>query len=291
MPRPDALAPAQALVRTSPQAGPRPSVEAEARLRALLEEIAALDLELEQRSTALAEFSRGWERALGGAFADLSVAERLVLRLQRLEDALLSLAVRLKAGEPSPPRPRRRRSRKAARGGAAGAAWARDPADDAQDPSAGEEPADQPEPAVEDLPPELEAEEVALKRLYRRLARVLHPDLASDPAEQARLSDLMARVNEAYARGDRTALEVMAERVGAGEPPGELTEEARLAHLETRIATLSRIAASLARERERLLRCDTERLRAEAARRAEAGGDMVAENRRRAGRGGRGGAG
>ena len=133
-------------------------------------------------------------------------------------------------------------------------------------------------PAPEEQP-EVEAAAVALKRIYRRLARLLHPDLAQDDAERARLSDLMARVNAAYARGDLTELSVTAEKLGAGEPLGELTDDERRAHLEARIGTLERIAVSLRRERERLLRSDTERLRAEAARRADAGGDLVEETR------------
>ncbi|HEX9049525.1 MAG TPA: J domain-containing protein, partial [Anaeromyxobacter sp.] len=130
-----------------------------------------------------------------------------------------------------------------------------------------------------DAPPEVEPAEVALKRVYRRLARVLHPDLAQDDAERVRLGELMARVNAAYAKGDLAALEIMAERVGAGEPPGELSDEERRAHLERRIATLERIAASLARERALLDRSDTARLRAEALRREAEGRNLVAETR------------
>ncbi|HEY6004193.1 MAG TPA: J domain-containing protein, partial [Anaeromyxobacter sp.] len=144
----------------------------------------------------------------------------------------------------------------------------------AEDPGGAEARAAGPE-----APPEVEPRALALKRIYRRLARLLHPDLAQDAAEQARLGDLMAKVNAAYAKGDLTALEVMAEKLGAGDPLGELSPEERLAHLERRIATLARIAASLARERDRLLRSDTARLRSEARRREGEGGDYVAETR------------
>jgi hypothetical protein len=248
----------------------------------VLDEITALDLDIEGLSAALADFGRRWERALGAAFAELAAAERLVRRLQALEGELLALAERLRSGEPPPPR-RGRRGNKGGRAGArrapavgaareAGEAGDPDPWDDAPAEDAGED--------VEvDAAPALEAEELVLKRLYRRLARVLHPDLAQGETEQRRLSDLMARVNAAYAKGDRTALEVMAERVGAGEPPGELTDEERRAHLERRIATLARIAASLAREKDRLVRSDTHRLHLEAERRQAAGGDLVVETR------------
>ena len=89
----------------------------------------------------------------------------------------------------------------------------------------------------------------------------------------------MARVNAAYAKGDLTALEVMSEQLGAGEPPGELGAAERRAHLERRTATLARIAASLARERARLVRSDTHRLREEALRAEAAGEDFLSRSR------------
>lgn len=245
-----------------PAAPPGPADEAAARLRALLDEIGALDRALEACSAELAAFSHRWERALGAAFAELAAAERLVRTLQALEDGLLSLAERIRAGAP-PERPRgaRRQERPAADAGAWDAPGERAP--EADEPPAGP----------------LEDEAAALKRLYRRLARLLHPDLARDAGEEARRSAAMARVNAAYARGDLAELQVMAERVGAGEEAEALGEAERLALLERRIETLRRIAASLARERDRLLRSDTERLRAEAARRGAAGGDLVEETR------------
>lgn len=276
-----ALARNAALARVGGAPAERPAAEAEARLRALVADITALDAEVEELAAALAAFARGWERALGEVFAELGAADRLVRRLQGLEDALLGLADRIAAGELAAPAPgKRRRRAKARRAPTDGAAReARGEDRGADDGAAGPEAeaaggAGEPEP-----PPEVEAEEVALKRLYRRLARVLHPDLARDDAERARLGDLMAKVNAAYAKQDRTALEVMAERVGAGEPPGDLTDEERRAHLERRHATLAPILASLARERDRLARSDTQRLREETARREAEGRDHAAETR------------
>jgi len=247
------------------------AADAEARLRATLDEVTRLDAEIEALSDALADFSRRWERALGEAFADLGAAERLVRRLQALEDGLAALAERLQAGPPEESRARRRPGRRRAR--RAAAPCDADPGGDEGDAPGGSE------AAPSDEAPEVLPAEVALKRLYRRLARLLHPDLAQGDAEQARLGDLMARVNASYAKGDLTALEVMAERVGAGAPPGELSPEDRRAHLERRTATLARIGASLTRERDRLVRSDTHRLREEARRREGEGKDFLAESR------------
>ena len=246
--------------------------ELEARLRAVLEDVTGLDLELEALSAALAEFSRAWERQLGRGFVERAAAERLVRRLQALEDGLVEESARVAAD--APVRRGRRVRRRARR---SPAPWEVDPAEERdarQDEEHRQAEAQGPEPQ-----PEVEAAAVALKRIYRRLARLLHPDLAQDDGERVRLSELMARVNAAYARGDLTELSLTAEKLGAGEPLGELTEEERCAHLQARIASLELIASSLRRERERLLRSDTQRLRAEAARRAEAGSNLVEETR------------
>lgn len=45
-----------------------------------------------------------------------------------------------------------------------------------------------------------------LKKLYRELARLVHPDTVVDEGEKARCHSLMARVNKAYAEGDEEAL-------------------------------------------------------------------------------------
>jgi hypothetical protein len=272
-----ALVTRRALRRTGP-APDDPVAGAEARLAAVLAEVTELDLAVEALSAELDAFGRLYERRLAAPFGDLDLAERLVRRIQGLEDEMARLAERIRSGEVSPRSRRvaRRARRSAARRHRASRAereaWA------ASDGPAG--PAAQAAaPAAAEEPPEVEPEEIARKRLYRRLARVLHPDFARDDAERARLGELMARVNEAYARGDRTALELMAEKVGAGEPLGDLSAEERLAHLERRIATLARIAASLRREKGRLEATRTFRLREEARRREEAGQDYFEETR------------
>lgn len=247
-------------------AGRDPVAEEERRLRAAVEEVTALDLEVEALSQALAEFGRRYEQAMGEAFSDLDAAQHLVRRLQALEDEAARLTDLLRAGPPVRPPARRRRVPRPPRADAGPRRGAAAPAPEAGGPE-------------EALAPEVEPEQHVLKRLLRRLARLLHPDLARDDAERSRLGELMARVNAAYARGDRTALELMAEKVGAGEPLGELSGEERLAHLGRRLAAMQRLTASLRRERARLEATDTHRLREEARRRQAEGRDLVAEAR------------
>lgn len=264
-----ALVARRALARTGPDL-PDPLAEAEARLAAVLAEVTSLDLEVEALSLALAEFSREYEVRLGPAFAELEAAERLVRRLQALEDEAARLVEVLRAPHRTRARPlpgaRGRRPRRAARRAGREGDAAERPA------------ATSPDGAAADAGgPEVEPEQVVLKRLFRRLARLLHPDLARDESERARLGELMARVNAAYARKDRTALELMAEKLGAGEPFGDLAAEERLAHLNRRIAGLERIAASLRREKAKLEGTHTERLRREARRRRAEGYDYLEE--------------
>jgi hypothetical protein len=54
-----------------------------------------------------------------------------------------------------------------------------------------------------------------LKKLYRQLASRYHPDLTTDPDERVTRTQLMARINEAYAQRDLEALQALAAQ---GEP-------------------------------------------------------------------------
>jgi hypothetical protein len=267
--------------------GSGPVAEAEERLRAALAELTALDLEVEALSLTLGDFGRRYEQVLGPSFADLDAAERLVRRIQALEDEVARLVDLIQRGALPSNRRRKRPSarkvaaRQAARASTIGDDAINDPMDEAEDAEA--------DPAARDADtattagePEaqLEPEVVVLKRLYRRLARVLHPDLAQDEREKQRLGELMVKVNAAYAKRDRVALELMADRLGAGEPLDALSEADRMAHLEKRIGALVRIAESLRRERDRLQRSHTHRLHQEAELRRAEGRDYFEETRR-----------
>jgi curved DNA-binding protein CbpA len=41
-----------------------------------------------------------------------------------------------------------------------------------------------------------------VREVFRKLASELHPDRETDPAEHARKTELMQRVNQAYKAGD-----------------------------------------------------------------------------------------
>ncbi|XXF79101.1 molecular chaperone DnaJ [Myxococcaceae bacterium GXIMD 01537] len=271
----------EGLLRVTQQPTSDPRVlAAEQRLRALLTELDALDAELESLESELEHFAREYERELAEGSDEVERAERWLRRLRTLQDALSTLT---RVYQQPPPEPASRRRAKQPPPSAAPRVVLPPPPRARLGPGAEEEreepEEDAAEDATEDVPAERESEAVALKRLHRRLARVLHPDLARSDTERQRLDGLMARVNVAFEAGDRTALELIAAKVGAGESPEELTDEERLAHLEARARTLSTAARSLRQQRERLRATDTARLYEEHQRRRAEGRDYLAETR------------
>lgn len=254
------------VLRRSEPPSPR-LLAAERRFAQLVAEVSSVEEALEVYARELAAFEVRWRAATDAAFAELERARRLVRRLRRLSDELAGLLARLRAGPAAAARRRAAPHPSAARR-----------VDAASEPGRGERRSaarrsPEEEPAPEDL-----------KALYRRLARLLHPDLASGSApERQRRSDLMARANEAWRRRDRVALELLAERLGApGGVRGQLTERERLAHLARRTRALTAALRRLEGTRARLEGSTAARLLAEAARRREQGGDAPAEAAARA---------
>jgi len=82
------------------------------------------------------------------------------------------------------------------------------------------------------------------KRLFRQLARLIHPDLAGDPEERERRTNLMVAANDAYEQGDVAALERMLADWHAS--PEAVTGSGAAAELER---TLRRIAHTERRPR------------------------------------------
>jgi len=256
-PGPRALAPAR------PEADPRLAA-AERRRAQALAEVDALDAEVERLANELAAFSARYDATMAKPFSELSDAERLVRRLQTLEDELARLGRVLEGTEPRS----RGRGRTAPR---------RMPVAPPVEEEAGRGEGGEDVQAVE---VEVLSDEAEVKRLHRRLARMLHPDLAADGEERGRLAALMAEVNAAYTRGDRSALELLAERAGAGDLDADVSLEERVTHLGRRADALGGVAAALRRERDGLLGSATGRLWREAVRREKAGHDLVGEMRR-----------
>ena len=77
------------------------------------------------------------------------------------------------------------------------------------------------------------------KRLFRQLARIIHPDLAGDPAERERRTNLMVAANLAYEQGDVAGLERL---LGDWErSPEAVTGGGALAELERTIRRIAQV--------------------------------------------------
>ena len=88
------------------------------------------------------------------------------------------------------------------------------------------------------------------KRLFRQLARVIHPDLAADPEERERRTNLMVAANEAYEQGDVAALERMLEDWHAS--PEAVTGSGAAAELERTLRRIAQVEAAMRRIDEEL---------------------------------------
>jgi hypothetical protein len=98
-----------------------------------------------------------------------------------------------------------------------------------------------PTPPPQPLNPTSEAE---IKRLYRQLARLFHPDLAADEADRLRRTEKMAAINDAYAARSLVELVALAQEaektIGAGRlPPGQ-TEAQLMGALQTELTRCQR---------------------------------------------------
>jgi hypothetical protein len=93
-----------------------------------------------------------------------------------------------------------------------------------------------------------------LKNLFRKVAKIIHPDLATDEHERAYRNSLMARANEAYKNGDLEALEQILdewehrdEKTFSKEAqPSQLDQlEQKILQVRTRINAIERRIAEL----------------------------------------------
>ncbi len=93
------------------------------------------------------------------------------------------------------------------------------------------------EPAPENAP---EAEQPSLKALYRTLARRFHPDLALHEDDRLRRTEQMAAVNQAFAAGDRAALQALAGMGSQDSPSDAFIASLRTAQPEDALTLVQR---------------------------------------------------
>lgn len=117
-----------------------------------------------------------------------------------------------------------------------------------------------------------------LKRLYRDVAKRIHPDLTSDDADRAKRQDLMAQANRAYEQGDEAALarvfaayECSPESVAGEGTPAELIRTIR------RISQARHRLLEIDAESDKLLHSDSHQLRMRFDEAARQGHNLFAE--------------
>lgn len=108
------------------------------------------------------------------------------------------------------------------------------------------------------------AREPSLKQRYRELARRFHPDLATDPAERQRRTEIMHHINEAYAAHDLETLDAISDAIGEhGDelPPDAPLESLTLRHLQRLLDSLRDEVTTLKHERDMLFYGEMMRLK------------------------------
>src|SRR5690242_20048953 len=117
-----------------------------------------------------------------------------------------------------------------------------------------------------------------MKRVYREVAKRVHPDLSSDREDRAARQQLMARANEAYERGDQPALaKILTEYESSpeavqGEGPG-----AELIRVIRRISQVRGRLAEIEAESQALLHSDLNQLRTRIDEAGQHGRDALQE--------------
>lgn len=117
-----------------------------------------------------------------------------------------------------------------------------------------------------------------LKKLYREIARQLHPDLTTDEQERARRHRLMVEVNRAYEAGDEARLQAILR--DWQHSPESIKDEgigAELIRLIRKIAQVEARIDAIQEELERLARAELAELKRRVEDAAAAGRDLLAE--------------
>jgi hypothetical protein len=197
---------------------PGPEAEELARRKAQLlvlsEELLRRERDLDAYRVELHHFETRYRKALGGRYARLD-------ELADLLDAARDEADGGRRAEPDPEDPAERYPGQGLPGGGQNWDWGE------------REPEPEPRPVIGEQ----------AKRLFRQLARIIHPDLAGDPAERERRTNLMVAANLAYEQGDVAALEKLL--ADWERSPEAVTGGGALAELERTVRRIAQVQASI----------------------------------------------
>lgn len=122
-----------------------------------------------------------------------------------------------------------------------------------------------------------EDDSAELKRLYRRLARRFHPDLTADADDRAYRTDMMMRINAAYATNDLARLQALALEPDSVSGSYSYSDQELVDALRRELESCQRRLREIGQELEKLARHESSRRMQQAERREAAGGDYFAE--------------
>lgn len=118
----------------------------------------------------------------------------------------------------------------------------------------------------------------SLKTLFREVAKRIHPDFASDEAEQKHFTLLMTRANEAYCRGDAETLQrLLDDQLEVNASVADEGDGLALLRLVRQIQHAERDIAALDREHQTLLGSEIGQLYIDAESAAHEDRDLLAE--------------
>lgn len=117
-----------------------------------------------------------------------------------------------------------------------------------------------------------------LKKLYRDVAKKIHPDLASDENERQHRNDLMAEANRAYKDGDTERLKsILREWETCPEAVKGDDIASRLDRVDRKIEKIKTRLEAIRQERVRLILSDLYKLKHKVEKAAEMGRDLLSE--------------
>ncbi len=233
--------------------------EVAAELEARRDQIAELDLEIEQLRDELSAFEQLYQGKMAHENQELSRIERLVAHFDRWMDLLREAPRRKVVKQAKKVEARRAREIQERR--------AEEEARAARESE---------EVEAEARPPPDER----LKSAYRALARRFHPDLARTEEERVAYGDMMAKINALYKAGDLERLAALAEQAKGGEIDDlEVSLDEQLHKLEERLAWFDVVLENLKDERASLERSPTCELMRNVQQADAAGRDLLDEIR------------
>jgi hypothetical protein len=132
-----------------------------------------------------------------------------------------------------------------------------------------------PPPPPEEPPDEVTKEE--LKALFRKLAKLYHPDLTTDPYTKKRSVGVMTKINKAYAAGDVATLQSLMQPPSPPEPPRRQSRGEIITELRNELVRLDRVVRDLQNDLNQLVNSETVRLMLDVSIAQRQGRDLLNE--------------